>query len=343
MSGTTGRVTQSLVEVADSGGAGTSRATQVLAEALYNEVTTARVTQVTAEALYDFPTSARVTQVVGEVLYLDSVAGRTVSTACLLWRLTRRDGTVMRFAALDVDVTYGGQTFLAAAPFETSASELVRTLSPGQVEVAGLIDHDTISPTDILNGLFDGARVEVFRVNWSSPAGGAEVLTAGVLGAVSTGDLRFEAEAETPAALLRNQVTGTVTPACRWTFGDSRCGVNLATVTESHSITAVASRKQFTASGFGQPAGWANRGKLVFTSGPNAGAERDIRSHASGGVITLWEDLAVTPTVGDGFDITAGCNRTTARCIELQGNLLNFGGYPQVKGDDSASRYPDAR
>ena len=276
MSGTTGRVTQSLVEVADSGGDGEARTTQALAEVLYSDPTTGRVTQVLAEALYDFPTSSRLTQVLAEVLVLDSVGGKDVSSACLLWRLTLRDGTVKRFAGLDVDVVFGGETYLAAAPFDASASEMVRTLAAGQIEVAGLIDNDEITPSALINGLYDDAVVEVFRVDWSDPAGGAEALTTGRIGAVSAGPLRFEAEALTPSKLLDQQMIGTVTAGCRALLGDSRCGVNLASWTESHTVTSAASLRQFTASGFGQAAGWASGGTVEFTSGANAGAIRRI-------------------------------------------------------------------
>jgi uncharacterized phage protein (TIGR02218 family) len=342
MSGT-GRITQDLVEVADSGGAGESRATQTLAEVLYNDATTGLITQSLAEVLYDFPTSARLTQVAGEVLYLDSVGGLTQSTACLLWRLRRTDGVVMRFAALDVDVTWGGEVYLAAAPFEASASEQVRTLSAGQVEVSGLIDNDEITPTELMNGLYDEAYVEVFRVDWSDPAGGAEALTAGWIGAVSSGPVRFEAEAVTPSARLDQQIVRTVTPGCNAKLGDSRCGVNLASWTQSKTITSVASRAQFTASGFTEAAGWATGGTVTFTSGPNDGAVRRIRSHASGGVITLWEPLFAIPTVGDGFDIVAGCDKRLETCRDKFSNVVNFRGFPHVKGEDSAGRYPDAR
>lgn len=337
------RATQDAIEALEAGGGGASRVTQFGIEGLFSDTTPGRTTQVAIEALTDEVTVSRITQAAVDVLYLDSFGGRDVSTSCLLWRLTLRSGTVMRFAALDRDVVFGGETYLAAAPFEASASEQVRTLAAGQIEVGGLIDNATITPTALMNGLYDDALVEVFRIDWSNPAAGAEAVTAGRIGGVSAGPIRFEAEAVTPAKRLDQQMVGTVTPGCRALLGDARCGVSLAAWTEVHSITSVASRAQFTASGFGQGAGWASGGTITFTSGPNTGAVRRIRDHAAGGVITLWEPLFAIPLVGDGFDIVAGCDKRLATCRDKFSNVVNFRGFPQVKGEDSAGRYPDAR
>jgi uncharacterized phage protein (TIGR02218 family) len=336
------RATQDAIEALDGGG-GEARATQAAIEALYSDTTPGRVTQVAIEALTDEVTISRITQVGLDVLYLDSFGGKDVSTSCLLWRLTLRSGTVMRFASLDQDVVWGNETYLAAAPFEASASEQVRTLAAGQIEVAGLIDNAAITPTALMNGLWDDALVQVFRIDWANPSAGAEAVTAGRIGGVSSGPIRFEAEAVTPSKQLDQQMVGTVTPGCRALLGDARCTVSLAAWTEVHSITSVASRAQFTASGFGQAAGWASGGTVTFTSGPNAGAVRRIRDHAAGGVITLWEPLFAIPLAGDGFDIVAGCDKRLPTCRDKFSNVANFRGFPHVKGEDSAGRYPDAR
>lgn len=342
MSGTTGRVTQELAEVLSAGTA-PGRVTQLLGEVLASEPTIGRATQVMGEVLVNEDTTCRVTQWVSEVLILDSVAGREAATTCQLVRLTLRDGTVRRFAQLDVDVTYAGETYLAAAPFEASASELVRSLSAGQVEFAGLIDNATIAARDILNGLYDGARVEVLRIDFTNPAAGAEVITAGIVGAVSGGQTRFTAEALTPAALLDQSIVDSVTPGCRWRLFSPECGVSAAAWTQSHTITAPTSRTTFTAAGFTESAGWAQRGLVTFTSGPNAGARRDVRTHGAGGVLVLWEPLDQPPTVGDAFTVTAGCDRRLATCRDKFVNVVNFGGFPHIRGNDSAFAYPDAR
>ena len=199
----------------------------------------------------------------------------------------------------------------------------------------------TITARDIQNGRFDGAEVQVLRIDWSNPSAGAEVVTAGRLGAVSTGPLRFEAEVVTPSAQLNQQVIDTYTPGCRVALFSAKCGVASAGFTQAHSVTAVTSRAQFTCA-IGEASGWAAYGRVTFTSGANNGAVRQVRAQV-GGVITLWEPLAVLPTIGDTCDITAGCNRQLSTCRDKFSNVANFRGFPTVPGDDAITQYPNAR
>lgn len=312
-------------------------------ESLVEEDSVPRTTSYSVEYLAEDITPMRATSFAVEFLYLDSNAGYQTSTACLLFRVKRRDGTVMRFASLDRDVTYAGETYLASAPFQASASEQVKSLSSGQLEVMGLIDNDTIDPTDLLNGLYDRAEVTVLRVDWSNPTAGAEVVSAGIIQSVSSGPTVFEAECVTPSAQLGQQVTDTYVPNCRVNLGSAKCGVNLASFTETHTVTSVASRANFTASGFGQAAGWATKGRVTFTSGANNGAARDVRLHEAGGVITLWDPFFKNIQPGDTFTISAGCDHRTATCHGKFNNIINYRGFPHVPGDDAIFRYPDAR
>jgi uncharacterized phage protein (TIGR02218 family) len=97
--------------------------------------------------------------------HLDSDA----TTLAWCWRLTRRDGVKLGFTDHDRDVAFDGTTFEAAAGF--TASEITDSvgLSVDNLEVESALSSDRLSEDDLAAGLYDDARVEIFRVNWQAP------------------------------------------------------------------------------------------------------------------------------------------------------------------------------
>jgi uncharacterized phage protein (TIGR02218 family) len=255
----------------------------------------------------------------------------------------RRDGTEQRFAALDTDVSWGGQVWTAAAPFEATAAEASRSLAAGQMEVAGLLASPEITSEALLNGLYDDAEVTVLRVDWSAPIRGAEVVLAGRIGRVTAGQTRFEAELLLPAALLDRPVLDLYSPECRVDLFSAPCGIAEAAWTRTGIITAILSDTSFVVSGFTEPAGWAAYGRVTATSGANAGARREVRNHGADGLVELWEPFAAPLAIGDAVSIAAGCDKRLATCRDRFANTLNFRGFPHLPGTDAAFRYPDAR
>jgi uncharacterized phage protein (TIGR02218 family) len=92
---------------------------------------------------------------------------------------------------------------------------------------------------------------------------------------------------------------------------------------------------------------WFTRGVLTWTSGANAGRKAEVKRHerlpdnTEGSVtIELWQRLAAAIQVGDGFTLTAGCDKTFKTCQEKFDNKGNFRGFPHVPGNDFALSYP---
>lgn len=343
MSGT-GRVTQDHVEALGEGN-DPARVTQDHVEALaLGALTEATVvTQFAVEALAEDVFPSRITQMAIEILECSSIAGAEAATTCALWEIRRRDGLVQRFAALDQDVVYGGQIYSAAAPFQATASEVSRSLAAGQMEVSGLLSSPSLRDEDLMNGLYDGATVIVSRVDWVNPSRGVEVMFSGRIGSVTAGETQFTAEMFLPTKLLDQTVLDVYSASCRVDLGSPRCGVNLAGVTEAHTITAVTDGLVFGCAGLGQPANWANYGRVTITSGANAGETRDIAAHAAGGTIVLWRAFNAPLVAGDTCSIVAGCNKRISTCREKFSNHINFRGFPAVPGQDALLRTPDAR
>ena len=89
------------------------------------------------------------------------------TTTCHCWRVTRRDGTVLGFTEHDHDLAFGGTVFLAASGFSASETEAATGLSASADEVAGGFSSEAITEDDLSRGRYDGARVELYLVNWA--------------------------------------------------------------------------------------------------------------------------------------------------------------------------------
>jgi uncharacterized phage protein (TIGR02218 family) len=50
--------------------------------------------------------------------------------------------------------------------------------------------------------------------------------------------------------------------------------------------------------------------------------------------------MAEPIAVGDGFVVTAGCDKQFSTCRDRFGNAVNFRGFPQIPGNDFVVSYP---
>ena len=73
-----------------------------------------------------------------------------------------------------------------------------------------------------------------------------------------------------------------------------------------------------------------SQGFLTMTSGAANGLSREVKFCHSG-KLQLWLPLERPVTVGDTFNISVGCVKTTTACTYKFKNLVNFGGFPGIK------------
>ena len=99
-------------------------------------------------------------------------------------------------------------------------------LAPGQAEAAGALSSEAISEADISAGLWDRARVDVFRVDWSNTALKVHVWS-GWFTEVTRGELGFEAELVSLKTDLERPVGRVYSRRCSAVLGDAQCGVDL--------------------------------------------------------------------------------------------------------------------
>jgi uncharacterized phage protein (TIGR02218 family) len=111
-------------------------------------------------------------------------------------------------------------------------------------------------------------------------------------------------------------------------------------------VTSATGRRRFIASGLDDfDAGWFERGRLVWTTGANAGRAIEVRAHRvlSGDVILeLWQPMHFEIAGADTFVVTAGCDKLFGTCAAKFHNAANFRGFPHMPGNDFALSYARA-
>ena len=175
------------------------------------------------------------------------IAGEA-TTLATLFRATRRDGDVFTFTDHDRDIvinvddvtdTDNDRTYDAETGFTRTSIVNTSKLSVDNMDIESILDSAGVLEKEVRAGLWDFAQIEVYMVNWEDKTQGVMQLRRGYLGEVSLRDEIYFAELRGLVQLLQ-QVDGDVyTPNCRADFGDSECGFDLSTVTETTEVTAI--------------------------------------------------------------------------------------------------------
>ena len=166
-------------------------------------------------------------------------SGTTTLAWC--WKIERADGVVLGFTDHDRELTFGGVTYEPESGFAASEIRTGTDLAVDAQDAEGVLTSDTITETDILDGRWDNAKVEVWRVNWDAVAQRL-LMRRGAIGQVRRGRLAFVAEVRSLAHVLNQTVGRTFQHACDAELGDARCGVELEepAFKATGSVTAVA-------------------------------------------------------------------------------------------------------
>ena len=266
------------------------------------------------------------------------------TTLCWCWRLTRKDGTRQGFTDHDQDVIFDGTTFEAAAGFTASEIKDALGLSVDNLEVTSAISSQHLAEADLAAGIYDDAGVEIFRVNWQTPADRV-LMRSGSLGEVKRAGSLFSAEVRGLAHYLQQPKGRLFQYTCDADLGDARCGVNLnlPAFKGTGAIVAIASARKFTASGLGAfAAGWFARGLVTFTSGAASGQKVEVKSHTlSAGTATLelWQPARLPLVAGQMFMVTAGCDKHIATCRTRFANAVNYRGFAHMPGNDFVTSF----
>jgi uncharacterized phage protein (TIGR02218 family) len=247
----------------------------------------------------------------------------------------------MGFTDHDRDLAFDGTTFLARSGLDASEATAELSLAVAGAEVAGALTADGLSPSALEAGLFDGAEVESFLVNWSD-TGQRHLLAKATIGEISRRDGAFVAELRSSAHRL-NQVQGRLYGRdCDADLGDRRCGIDLAApgLRATALVATTDGRLTLTAAALAaHPAGRFTAGRLAWTGGANAGRSVEVKRHGPGGTLDLWRPPSEPIAQGDAFAVSAGCDKSFATCRDLFANARNFRGFPHIPGNDRVLAY----
>lgn len=262
---------------------------------------------------------------------------------CWCWRLTRRDGTAHGFTDHDQDLTFAGTTFEAAAGFTASEIKGGVGLSVDNLEVTSAVSSDRLAEADLAAGLYDDAKVEIFRVNWQDTSQRTR-MRHGSLGEVKRAGGAFAAEVRGLAHYLQQPKGRVFQYQCDADLGDARCKITVAgpTYSGTGTIIAMENDRRFLAAGLeSYVSGWFTHGLISFTSGAANGQRIEVKRHALTGAnatIDLWQPARRPIEIGQTFQISAGCDKQLTTCRDRFSNAVNFRGFPHMPGNDAISR-----
>jgi uncharacterized phage protein (TIGR02218 family) len=271
---------------------------------------------------------------------------RRATTFCHCWRVARNDATAMGFTDHDRDLTFNGVTFRANTGLSASQLESGVGFAPGTGEAAGALSDESLTETDLLNGLYDGASVETWLVDWTNVTDRA-LLDIATIGEIRRGELAFAAELRSSAHLFDQQQGRAFQRSCSANLGDARCGFNVLAA-NFHATGVIAA---FVGGAIdidlseNFDSGFFAGGALTFTSGANENARFTIKSHRQANLrasVTLWTPPGGAILTGDAVLMTAGCDKTPTSCRLKFDNIVNFRGFPHMPGNDRVIAYPSA-
>lgn len=263
-------------------------------------------------------------------------AGAT--TLCACWRVIRRDGKVQGFTDHDRDIVFDGVTYAVTSGLDGTGFDAELGFAVGGAEVSGALSAASIEEADLLNGAWDGARVELWRVDWRESTHRI-LIHAGVIGEVRRSGGSFVAELRSLAYALDQERGRLYSANCDADLGDARCGFALDAPPYAVDLTVASATRSDAAAALPSVAdGFYTGGRMVFLDGANAGAPAHVKDHR-GDTLVFWTPLAQAPAPGDRFKLTAGCDKAFATCREKFANHANFRGFPHLPGNDELFSY----
>lgn len=269
-------------------------------------------------------------------------SGATTLAWC--WKITRVDGEVFGFTDHDRALSFDGLSFDPESGLIPAELRAGSDLAVDAQDAEGVLTSDLITETDIYDGLWDNAEVEVYRVNWSDVSQRV-LMRRGSLGQVRRGRTMFVAEVRSMAHVLNQTVGRSYQATCDAALGDGRCRVNLelSAYKGTGAVTEIMPSRALAVSGLdGFGSSIFAAGVLEWTSGANTGRKAEVLRHdVSAGVVTLHMQYEAVRAVevGDEFVVRAGCDKTRETCQAKFDNIANFRGFPDIPGQSTIYRY----
>lgn len=257
-----------------------------------------------------------------------ALSGR-VMRLCMCIKVVRGDGTTFGFTTHDRDVVLDGLTYEAMGATQSTNIRQEVGGQPDNFDMTGTLTSSRITESDMQAGLYDNAMITVYLCDWSDPSLGSVTLPRGNIGDVTMIDGQFTAGVRSLMQRMQQQTIELMSPTCRvHRLGDARCKVDTAgntadgkPITSAGTVTSLTNQLTMVLSGIQTEAGFYSYGTLTATSGPNAGASREIKVHAAtasaderlvSATTTIYNDISyrsninMAPSASPVFNVPAG-------------------------------------
>lgn len=267
------------------------------------------------------------------------------TTLCRAWAVTRRDGLTLGFTDHDRPLVFDGIDFNASTGMTARAIEQTTGLAVDNTEAIGALSDEAIKEGDIRAGLFDGAWVRSWLVNWTNVEE-RKLVFRGSLGEIERQGKSFRAELRGLAEALNTPNGRVYQRPCTAILGDSKCKFNTNApgyAIEAEVLSVSGGSELTLPEQIGIEDGWFARGRVSVITGTASGAIGVVkRDRAVSGlrIIELWEVLSAGFSPGDRIRVEAGCDKRVETCRDKFANFLNFRGFPDIPGEDWMVSYP---
>ena len=269
------------------------------------------------------------------------------------WEVVRTDAVTLRFTDHDMEIEVEGETFIPIGGFNASARRKEASLRAQNLEVVGVISSDAIKAEDLRAGRYREAAVTEMIVDWKYPWVGPILTNKYWIAEVTFSDEVWEARVEGLTRWFNPHVGQVYSKLCRYRLGDDQCGIDVTVPPYTVVANAVASvltadRKiQVDTTLNGYSSGYFAYGQVTWTTGDNTGLYSEIKVFAeiAGPQRTVEFQLRTpfTIEVADEFSIQAGCDKLAGTCKDDFSNLVNFGGFPFIPGNDRMLQSPKSK
>lgn len=260
-------------------------------------------------------------------------------TQCTCWKLTPSADSILTNAigatshTRDLVLPGHSNTFRRIGGIEPTAVDTESGSESAGLTFQAVFDDAAITKVQIGAGDWDGAKLEIYSLNYKALKMGQLIEFSGKIGGFSEEGQLFSAEARHLTAIARLKVGRRASANCdARRFGDARCQRDLTDVTHTgKTVTTGASQVTFRASALAASIVFTmENGEIHFTSGENAGRIGIVRTWDAGtGEITLQRAMPYLIAVGNTFTAIEGCGRTQQDC-EDRDNIENYQGLPFI-------------
>lgn len=287
-------------------------------------------------------------------------------TTCLITRILCKDGTLKGYTNLDVNVLYDPAAYDPGGTgdswgllehtadnggFSFARMESSADLSVDNTELKFLPGTRSITPQEILSGIFDLAEVRIYRVNYMDLSMGHECVAVGQLGNAKVADNFAYVEFRSLTDLLKQPQADLYTIPCGHKFGVApKCPKAFAWT--SGTVTHVdpdETLRIFADAALTPDNNFYVPGVLEWLTGDNAGKEMEIDQNTAG-TFALSLPLGFAIQVGDTFRVRQDCSKLWDD--DEHGCLYHwederwkyFGGFPDIPiADAGAAMVPGSQ